>query len=121
MIGAPVYVDARAMLALLQRDDPDHFTAKIMLDMSLETRGALVSTNYEIVKASLLLRERHGIAGLESLLSFLAPLLRVQWCSAQEHEAAVEMLLVSPDTEQDLVTSLGHLVMRRRDLLPLLR
>jgi len=38
-----------------------------------------------------------------------------------KHDAAVEMLLVSPDTEQDLVTSLGHLVMRRRDLLPLLR
>ena len=121
MIGVPVFIDAHAMLALLDRDDAEHDSARFELDMSLETHGALVSTNYEIVKASLLVQERHGVVGLETLLRSLAPLFRTQWCSAEEHEAAVDMLLLSPGTEQDLVTALSHLVMRRRDLQPLLR
>lgn len=120
-MSIPVFVDAYAMLTLLERDAPDHFVARTMLDISLETRGGLVSTNYEVVRASLLVQERHDIAGLRALLQSLVPLLRIQWCSAEEHEAAVEMLLTSPGTQKDLVTALSNLIMRRRHIAPLVR
>ena len=121
MTGSPVYVDAATMLTLLERDAPDHNVAKTMLDISLHARRALISTNYDVVRASLLAQDRHGQAGVELLLRSLAPLLRIQWCSSEEHAAAVEMLLVSPGSERDLVTALGNLIMRRRDIRPLLR
>ena len=63
MSPAAAFLDATRLVALLDRDEPEHANTENMLHIELNAEVALVTSNYDVVKASLELQRRHGDRG----------------------------------------------------------
>ena len=101
------------MVALLDRDEPEHKDSENMLRIELDAGAVLLTSNYDVVKASLELQRRHGIMGPRLLLHDLVPCLHVEWCLRRDHLAAVEAHLAGANDAKDLVDCVAAEIMRR--------
>ncbi len=113
MSPAAGFVDAARLVTLLDRDEPDHTLNEHMLRVELQAGIGLVTSNYEIVKASLELQRRHGVDGPRQLLHGFVPFLRVEWCTRHDHATAAEVLLAGGAGAGDLVDCASAAIRRR--------
>ena len=118
---AATFIGAARLVALLDRDEPDHTFAGHMLQIELDGRVALVTSNYEVVKASLELQRRHGIDGPRQLLEGFVPFLHVEWCTRHDHATAVAAHLAADAGAGagDLVDAVSAQIMRRTGARPM--
>ena len=119
MGAAATFVGASQLIALLDRTDPEHRNGDIALRLELDAGPALVTTNYEVVKASLELRRRHGIDGPRKLLGEFLPFLHVEWCSRADHATAVAVHLSAGGGPGDLVDCVSAEIIRRTGATPM--
>ncbi len=107
------FVDAAGIVAVLDRTSPGHQVVAGVWRLELEAGSVLVSTDYTIVQAALLLQERHGLAGVEHLFREVVPALRVERCTQADVDVAVAALLSSADAGRDLVHHVEQRVRQR--------
>ena len=122
MCPAAAFLDAARLVALLDRDEPEHRDSENMLHIELNAKVALVTSNYDVVKASLELQRRHGVEGSRVLLHRLVPCLHVEWCTRRDHAAAVEAHLAGSGANggaNDLVDCVAAEIARRVGFPPL--
>ena len=87
------YVGAAQLVALLDREEDRHRSAVSSLRIELEAEAPFMTTNYEVLKASLALQRRHGPEGAGTLLLAAVPFLHLEWVSRADHEAGVAAFL----------------------------
>jgi predicted nucleic acid-binding protein len=113
------FIDAAGLITLLDRNEPDHDLNGNLLRIQLNGGVALVTSNYEVVKAALELQRRHGIDGPRQLLRGFVPFLHVEWCSRRDHATAVAAHLAGNGDAGDLVDVTSAEIMRRTGAQPM--
>jgi hypothetical protein len=97
------FVDAAALIAVLDRSVDDHHFIGELWRMEIDSGSTLITTESSVLKAALDLQARHGLAGIEALFRIVVPALRVEKCSRVDTDLAVAALLASGDAGRDLV------------------
>jgi predicted nucleic acid-binding protein len=111
-----VFVDTSALLAVLVSNDLHHAEAVRVWQRELEQGSDLVTSNYVVVEATAVLQHRVGMAAVRTFVHDVVPALRVEWVSAEDHEAAAGALLASGRRGVSLVDCCCFQVMRRLGL-----
>jgi hypothetical protein len=113
MSSVASFINAARLVRLLDRDEPEHALTGYLLQIELDAGTALVTSNYEVVKASLELQRRHGVDGPRRLLHGFVPFLHVEWCTRLDHALAVEVHLTADPDSGDLVDAVSAAIVRR--------
>jgi predicted nucleic acid-binding protein len=90
-----VFVDTSALLAMLDRREQNHATAKAAFEDLISRDEDLVCTNYVLVETFALVQSRLGMEAVRVFQDDVAPLLRVEWVDAQSHASSVAALLTA--------------------------
>ncbi len=109
-----VFVDTSALLAVLDEDEERHARARLVWNDLLRGNSGLLTTNYVLLESAALIQRRLGLAALRALHERIAPLLTVEWTSAEEHTQGMEATLIAGRRSLSLVDCLSFLTMRRR-------
>jgi len=92
-LGAPIFVDTSGLYAVLDAGDVFHDRAGKAWRTWVDHDVPLVTTNYVVLEATSLLRNRLGIGAAASLHRAMVPMLQVEWVTRRIHEAGVNRLL----------------------------
>ena len=92
-LGAPIFVDTSGLYAVLDAGDVFHDRAGKAWRRWVDQDVPLVTTNYVVLEATALLRNRLGIDAAESLHRAMVPMLQVEWVTRPIHAAGVNRLL----------------------------
>lgn len=107
-----VFVDTSAFLAVLNREDVHHPTAKVIWQRLLQHDEPLVCSNYVLVETLALLQNRLGMAAVRAFQQAVTPLLHIEWISPVAHHAAAAALLTANRRALSLVDCTSFEVMR---------
>ena len=107
------FVDAAALVAVLDRTAPGHFYMGELWRLEIDSRSTLVTTDSTVLKVALELQAEHGLAAVERFFSDVVPALRVERCRSEDMDVAVASLLASGDPSRDLVSHIEERVKRR--------
>jgi predicted nucleic acid-binding protein len=108
-----VFVDTSAFLAVMDADERNHRSAKMLWHRLLSSGESLVSTNYVLLETSAVIQHRFGFGAAREFEGAVVPILSVQWVGEEVHRAAVNSLLVSARRKLGLVDCVSFEVMRR--------
>ncbi|MCJ7587021.1 MAG: PIN domain-containing protein [Candidatus Aminicenantes bacterium] len=111
-----VFVDTSALLAVLDRRDGRHESAKRTWIELLEAGRLLVCHNYILVETSAVLARRMGMEAARLFVRDVVPALRVVWITRDIHEAAVGAQLAAGRRALSLVDCASFEIMRRAGL-----
>lgn len=111
-----VFVDTSALLAVLDRRDDRHGTARRIWIELLEAGRVLVSHNYILVETSAVLARRMGMDAVRVFEHDIVPVLNVVWVAREIHEAAVGAQLAAGRRALSLVDCASFEIMRRAGL-----
>lgn len=111
-----VFIDTSALLAVLDRSDERHETAKRAWTALLDGTHALICHNYVLVETSAVLARRIGIDAVRVFERDVRPVLRLVWVTPEIHEAAVGSHLAARRRALSLVDCVSFEVMRRAGL-----
>ena len=92
-LGEPIFVDTSGLYAVLDAGDVLHDRAGKAWPRWVDQDVPLVTTNYVVLEATALLRNRLGIDAVKSLHRAMVPMLQVEWVTRPIHEAGVNRLL----------------------------
>lgn len=112
-LAPPTFVDAAALLAVLDRSAPMHFFAGEVWRMSIDGRSTLVTTDGTVFKVALELQQKHGLPAVKRLFDDVYPVLRVERCRDEDVTVAVASLLAAGDAERDLVEHVEETIRAR--------
>jgi predicted nucleic acid-binding protein len=107
------FVDTSAFLAVLNRSDERHATAKAIWEELLTAGQGFVCHNYILVETSAVLTRRIGLGAVRVFEQDVVPALRIVWVSREIHEAAVGAHLAAGRRALSLVDCASFEVMRR--------
>lgn len=108
-----IFVDTSALLALVNANDNDHEAVARTWDEIQAAGCALITTNYVLLEAFVLMQNRLGLEAVGDLIQSVAPLLEVEWVSPEEHEAAVATVLAAKRRDLSLVDCTSFATMHR--------
>ena len=111
-----IYVDTSALLAVLDRHDERHGTARRIWTELLEAGRLLVCHNYILVETSAVLARRMGMEAVRIFEQDVVPALRIVWVTREIHEAAVGAQLAAGRRALSLVDCASFEIMRRAGL-----
>jgi uncharacterized protein len=106
-----VFADTSGLYAVLDRDDANHPRARAIWQRVL-TASKLITNNYVLVETTALVQRRLGMVALRTFVYDVMPLLRVEWITEAEHQAALNMVLTSGRKELSLVDCMSFQTMR---------
>ncbi|NOY45200.1 MAG: PIN domain-containing protein [Deltaproteobacteria bacterium] len=112
----PVFIDTSAILALLNRTDRVHETAKRIFEGLAARRAVLLTTSYILVETYALLGRRFGPKAAREFREKFVPLLDVTWVDEDLHERALDEWLRRDSRQLSLVDVVSFLVMRRKGI-----
>lgn len=107
------FVDAGALVAVLDRTAPGHFYMGELWRLEIDSRSTLVTTDSTVLKVALELQAEHGLAAVERFFSDVVPALRIERCRREDMDVAVASLLASGDRRRDLVSHIEEQVKHR--------
>jgi predicted nucleic acid-binding protein len=107
-----VFVDTSALMAVVIEADDRHESAAGVWAELLADREPAYTTNYVLVETCTLLQRRHGVPYVRRFQAGALPTLRTVWVTPEQHEAALEALLVSNRRDLSLVDCTSFVVMR---------
>lgn len=108
-----IFIDTSAFYAILDAQDANHARAgDVMRDLAARDAD-LLCTNYVLLESTALVQRRLGIAAVRTLHEDIVPLLRIEWLSTEEHQAAVQAVLTANRRELSLVDCTSFDAMRR--------
>lgn len=108
-----VFVGADALNAVLDRTAPDHLFIREFWRFELDAGSTLMITDATLLKVSLDVQSRYGLAAVERLFRDVVPALRVERCTAGDLDAALASLAAAGDAGRDLVRHLEDRVRTR--------
>jgi predicted nucleic acid-binding protein len=111
-----IFVDTSAIYALLDRADACHREAAAIWAELVETRAALLTTNYVVLECFALIQSRLGMTAARRVNDDLLPVLEVAWIEREEHTAAVDAVLAADRRGLSVVDATSFQVMRRQGL-----
>ncbi len=107
------FVDAAALVAVLDRTSPEHFFLGEMWRMAIDSRSTLLTTDGTMIKVALELQAKYGLAAVERFFRDVFPVLRVERYREADMAVAVASLLASGDPRRDLVEHIEEAVRTR--------
>ena len=111
-----VFVDTSALLAVLDRSDERHSTAKRTWVDLLNGTHTLVCHNFFLIETSAVLLRRIGMEAVRVFERDIRPVLRLVWVTREIHEAAVGVQLMADRRALSLVDCVSFEIMRRMGL-----
>lgn len=111
-----LFIDTSALLAVLNRNDPNHHRAQELWSQLLRAGQDLVCTNYVLLETVALVQKRLGLEAVRALHTDLVPMLRTIWIDEATHEIAVNTLFAAGRRGLSLVDCTSFVVMRRLGL-----
>jgi len=111
-----IFVDTSALLAVLDRHDERHGTARRTWAELLEAGRVLVCHNYILVETSAVLARRMGMEAVRIFEQDVVPVLHIVWVTREIHQAAVGAHLAAGRRALSLVDCASFEIMRRAGL-----
>ncbi len=108
-----IFVDTAAFLALLDTKDEYHDRARTTWEDLLHGSEGLASNNYTLVESIFLVQRRLGIEAVRILQTRIAPFLLIEWCTEEQHDSAVKLILSANRRGLSLVDHSAFETMRR--------
>jgi len=108
-----VFVDTSFLVALLDEDDDRASTAAALWRQAAAARLPVFTTNYVVLETCVVLQRRFGLAALRRLVRHILTPVHLEWVTSDDHEHAVEALLVADRPRLSLVDCTSFEVMRR--------
>jgi uncharacterized protein len=111
-----VFVDTSALYAVLDRDDENHDHAAKNWHRLITSAAPFITHNYVLVETAALAQHRLGLPAVRALHESMAPVLRVEWVTAEQHRIALEMTLTAGRRKLSLVDCVSFLIMRENGI-----
>ncbi len=111
-----LFIDTSALLAVFDRNDRYHSTAKPRWISLLESEDEPVCHNYILVETSAVVLRRFGLEALKLFERDIVPVFQVFWVNREIHEAAVGAQLLADRRSLSLVDCISFEIMRRTGL-----
>lgn len=111
-----IFIDTSALLAVMNGDDANHRTAKLLWEKHVGGGDTLVCHNYILVETSALTSRRLGIEAVHVLEKDIVPVLHLLWVNPEIHQAAVGAHLGAGRRTLSLVDCVSFEIMRRTGL-----
>jgi predicted nucleic acid-binding protein len=111
-----VFVDTSFFIALLDDDEDRHCEAVAHWRWAATERLCVVTSNYVVLEACAVLQRRLGVPAMRKVVRQILEPVAVEWVTRDDHERAVEALLVADRQRLSLVDCVSFEVMRRLDV-----
>jgi uncharacterized protein len=108
-----VFVDSSLLIAMQDEDDARAATASALWRDTASRGESLVTSNYVVVEAAAVAQRRWGLPAVHRLLGDVLAPVAVEWVSADDHERAVNALLLAGRRDLSLVDCTSFELMRR--------
>jgi predicted nucleic acid-binding protein len=108
-----LFVDTSALIAVLDRDQPEHRRAAKAWSKLLDDEESLVTCSYVLVELIALAQARLGMDAVHAIDDVIQPLLSVIWVDEEIHQRATAALRLSARRKLSLVDCAAFEVMRR--------
>ena len=107
-----VFLDTSAFLAILNKDDTKHQSAKKFWGELIYSENILITNNYVLVESFALIQRRLGLESVRVFQEDILPLINVEWIDKAMHEAGISALLTASRKKLSLVDCVSFEVMR---------
>ena len=107
------FVDTSAFLIILDGNDPEHLTAVELWNELQDQEETLVTTNYVLVESLALMQRRLGLAAVRHFRDRIMPILQIEWFDVQEHNDALNSLIVANQRQLSFVDCSSFWTMQR--------
>ena len=111
-----MFVDTSFLVALLDEDDPRYADALRLWRKVEVERPFVLTSNYVVLEACAVLQRRLGISEMRTLVRQILEPVALEWVTRDDHERALEALLVADRRSLSLVDCVSFEVMRRLDI-----
>ena len=111
-----MFVDTSFLVALLDEDDPRYADALRLWRWVDAERLSVVTSNYVVLEACAVLQRRLGGPAMRKLVREILEPVALEWVTREDHERAVEALLVANRRQLSIVDCTSFEVMRRLDV-----
>lgn len=107
-----IFIDTSAFLAILNKDDTNHPTAKNLWNDLLYSENIIISNNYVLVESFALIQRRLGIEAVRVFQEDILPLINIEWINAETHKSGVSAMLTASKRNLSLVDCVSFEIMR---------
>lgn len=108
-----VFVDTSALIAVIDRADEAHASARVIWRQLIEQDAQLVSTNYVLVETNALIQRRLGMQFVHALEEQVVPLLDLIWIDKTLHDAGLTTLRAANRRQLSLVDCVSFALCRQ--------
>ena len=108
-----VFVDTSFFISLLDEDDDRHGDAVVRWRRVAEERLPVMTSNYVIVESCAVLQRHLGVSAVRRLVRQVLDPVVTQWVTREDHERAIEALLVADRRQLSIVDCTSFEMMRR--------
>ena len=107
-----VFFDTSAFLAILNKDDANHQSAKRLWGELIYSENILITNNYVTVESLALIQRRLGMESVRVFQEDVLPLINIEWIDKAMHEAGISALLTASRKKLSLVDCVSFEIMR---------
>jgi len=107
-----ILIDTSAFLAVLDKDDTNHSTAKKLWHELLHSESVFISNNYILVESFALIQRRLGMEAVRVFQEDILPLINIEWIDKETHKSGMSALLASSKRKLSLVDCVSFETMR---------
>jgi predicted nucleic acid-binding protein len=111
-----VFVDTSFFIALLDDDEVRHGDAIAQWRWAAAERLSVLTSNYVVLEACAVLQRRLGVPAMRKLVRQILEPVALELVTRDDHERAVEALLVANRRQLSIVDCTSFEVMRRLDV-----
>lgn len=111
-----MFVDTSFLVALLDEDDPGFADALRLWRKAEAERWAVITSTHVVLEACAVLQRRLGVAAVRKLVHEILEPVALGWVTRDDHEHAMETVLVADQPDLSLVDCVSFEVMRRLDV-----
>jgi predicted nucleic acid-binding protein len=108
-----IFVDTSFLVALLDEDDPRYADALRLWRWVDAERLSVVTSNYVVLEACAVLQRQLGVPAMRKLVRQILDPVALEWVTRDDHERAVDALLVADRRNLSLVDCVSFEIMRR--------
>ena len=111
-----VFVDTSFFIALLDEDEDMHGDAVAQWRRVAEGRLPVLTSNYVVLESCAVLQRHIGVSAVRKLVRQILEPVALEWVTRDDHERAVETLLVADRRQLSIVDCTSFEMMRRLEV-----